>query len=138
MTQDESSHTSDRSQGPALLEWIAGAIGAAIIVGMIGTIGYQAMSADGAAPPEIAVELSSIRSSGNHYIVEIAAKNRSDATAAQVEIEATLTRAGREIETGRLTLDYVPGDSKVEGGIYFTEDPRSGQLELRPLGYSRP
>ena len=35
-------------------------------------------------------------------------------------------------------LDYVPAGSDREGGLWFSRDPRAGQLTLRAKGYADP
>ena len=38
----------------------------------------------------------------------------------------------------RARIDYVPGHSVRQGGLFFTRDPRTGHLSLRARGYSAP
>lgn len=120
------------------LELIAGGIGLLLAVALIGTIGYQAVTGNKGAAPEIRLKVSPAKSVGQLYLVEIEARNLSEATAQQVEVEARLTGAGKEPEKAKLTFDYVPGGSKVKGGLFFSNDPRAGSLDVRPLGYSQP
>jgi uncharacterized protein (TIGR02588 family) len=41
-------------------------------------------------------------------------------------------------EVSSVILDYIPGQSAREGGLFFTQDPRSGNLVLRASGYAKP
>ncbi|GGD89148.1 hypothetical protein GCM10011515_06020 [Tsuneonella deserti] len=120
------------------LEWIAGGIGLLLAILLIGTIGYEAAIGNREAAPVIRFEIASVEPAGQFYLVEIEARNISESTAQQVEVEATLTNGGRETEKAVMTFDYVPGQSTVKGGVFFTNDPRAGNLQIRPLGYSQP
>jgi uncharacterized protein (TIGR02588 family) len=64
--------------------------------------------------------------------------NLSPSTAAVVEVEGVLSRDGREVATSSMTLDYVPGHSERQGGLFFAQDPGAYDLELRALGYAEP
>ncbi len=128
----------DDRQGKSWLEWFAGGVGLLLALVLIGTIGYQAVRGDSSSPPQLEFDVSSVGPSGNYYLVEVEARNRTEATAQQVNVEVTLTREGQEVQTAQLTFDYVPGGSKVKGGVYFSKDPGTGKLSVRPLGYSQP
>ena len=66
------------------------------------------------------------------------AQNAGGAAAAQVRIEGTLSAGGQAPETSSVILDYIPGHSAREGGLFFTQDPQSGNLTLRALGFTKP
>lgn len=123
-----------RKEVPAL-EWVASAIGLLITLGVLGVIGWEAASGDGEAPPAIALSVERVTETDAGYVVEVMAANRSDTTAAGVEIQGKLARGG---ETSGATIDYVPGRSERGAGLFFTQDPRAGGLELRALGYEEP
>ena len=121
-----------------LLEWVAAAIGLLLTLGIIGFIGWQAITGPDEAPPQISVEAGPLTPYGAGYVVEFIARNRSSTTASAVEIEGKLMDGSTEKATSSATLSYVPGHSERRGGLFFSEDPRRYRLELRPLGYSRP
>ena len=121
-----------------LLEWVSAAIGLVLTLIVLGLIGREALRGDAAQPPAIEVVPVHIARAGTGFVVEVAAVNRSGATAAQVEIEGVLKQGDSALETSRLVFDYVPGHAERRGGLYFREDPRRHRLELRPLGYQRP
>lgn len=127
----------DGGSAPAL-EWIAAALGLLLTLGMLGFIGWNALRDTGTSPPAIEVRVTGIVPAANGYVVEVAAENRSPATAAAVQIEGELKQNGRSIATSQTTLDYVPGHSERHGGLFFQLDPRAHQLEVRALGYARP
>lgn len=66
------------------------------------------------------------------------ARNSGSRAAAAVHAEARLVRNGELVEQARATLDYVPATSQKEGGFWFENDPRLGELSLRVSGYEAP
>ncbi|TCJ39343.1 hypothetical protein [Parafrankia sp. BMG5.11] len=118
---------------------LAGAIGFLLTSGLIGFIGWQALSgAGGATTPALSVQAGRIHPTAGGYLVEFEARNRSPRTAAAVEVEATLEIAGSQPVTSVVSLDYVPGDSSQRGGVVLPADPRTGRLTLRVTGYAEP
>lgn len=120
------------------LEVVASALGLLLAVGVLGFIGWEAFHEGGSMPPSIEVHATRILPSGNGYVVEVKASNHSEATAAAVQIEGGLKRAGQSVEKSNATISYVPGKSEREAGLFFTEDPRKGRLEVRAVGYEKP
>lgn len=127
-----------RSGGTPVLEWVSGALGLALALGLLGFIGWQAWSGPEGAPPAIEVRVERIAPAAGGHVVEFAARNLSPATAAGVQIEGELREGGRVAATSQATLDYVPGRSERRGGLFFEQDPRAHALRLRALGYARP
>ncbi len=125
-------------QKTPLLEWIAAGLGLLLTLGMLAIIGQEALRGDSSQLPAIEVRIARIVPAPSGFLVEIVATNRSGGAAAAVQIEGTLRSGETEIETGSLTLDYVPGHAERTGGLFFTRDPRLYQLEVRPLGYQAP
>lgn len=132
-------HAKVRSQDerPHILEWVIGAASALLVVAMIGFVLYQAFTAT-SAHPELHVVAETIEPAGDGFHVIFRAANRGGATAAGVEVEGRIERGGETLETGRVTLDYVPAHSRQKGGLLFSEDPRQGRLVLEAVGYSEP
>lgn len=124
--------------GTPVLEWISAAVGLVLTLTMVGFIGWQAWTSTGREPPAIEVQVRQILPQADGWVVEIAAVNRSPATAAAVQIEGRLTDGPDVVATSQATLDYVPGHSERAGGLFFREDPRAHALDLRALGYARP
>jgi uncharacterized protein (TIGR02588 family) len=121
-----------------LLEWIAAGIGLVLTLLIIVVIGREAVSGEAEAPPAIEVRAVSLARTSTGFVVEVAATNRSGATAAAVQIEGALSSDDTAAETSSLTFDYVPGHATRTGGLFFREDPRLHELELRALGYQEP
>jgi uncharacterized protein (TIGR02588 family) len=119
------------------LEWLAAAIGLALLVFAIAVIGSEAIRGESAQPPSIQVKATRIIAQEKGYLVEFEATNATSGTAAAVTIEGELTKATAS-ETATATLDYVAGNATVKGGLFFAADPRGGGLQLRALGYQEP
>lgn len=115
------------------IEWIAGGLGLLLTLGLLGFLGWQAVTVDRQVPPQLDLRVESVAPAGAGYVAAIVVRNRSPHTAGGVEVEGTL--AG---ETSSVTFSYVPGGSSVRGGLYFSSDPSAGGLRLRALGYSDP
>jgi len=136
--QQRSMAGQNRTKSVPALEWIASAVGLALMLAIIGFIGWEAYQGTEDEPPMIEVRVEKVLSVGGGWVVEFAAVNRSPSTAAAVQVEGTLNRDGREVATSQTTLDYVPGRSERAGGLFFDEDPSAHELSLRALGYAEP
>jgi uncharacterized protein (TIGR02588 family) len=121
-----------------LLEWIAAGVGLLLVLFVFGVIGREAVTGGNDEAPAIEVMVERITPSGPGYVVEFVARNRSGGTAAAVEFEGELKGDGTSIETSTAVIDYVPGNGRAEGGLYFSRDPRQYKLQIRPLGYLTP
>lgn len=133
--QDE--HSSEVAQHTPLLEWIASGIGLLLVVCMFSLIGWQAFD-DPKSPPAIIVEVSDVSSVSGGYRVIFQARNAGGAAAAQVRIDGVVSAGNQGSETSSVILDYIPGRSAREGGLFFTQDPRTGNLVLRASGFANP
>jgi uncharacterized protein (TIGR02588 family) len=120
-----------------LLEWIVALVGLILVSGSIGFLVYQAITRN-ASPPDIILNISSITTISNGYLVKFQAINKGESTAKGLIVEGQLKDGNEEIETSETTLDYLPSHSKREGGLFFTKDPRQFELRLRALGYEQP
>lgn len=124
--------------GTPFLEAAMAAAGALIVVGFLGTLGWSAWQAgEGGAPTfELRAASPVLPADGAH--VEVAVRNPSAVTAAQVEIAGRLTGAGRPAETRRLRFDYVPARSERRGMMVFATDLADREVELRVESYATP
>lgn len=126
-----------QAETPAL-EWIAAAIGLVLTLGILGLMGWEAMTVSEDRPPAIEARVERIVPTGAGYVAEIALRNSSPTTAAAVQIQGELTNADGTVATSNATVDYVPGQSTRRAGLSFIDDPRPGRLEVRMLGYAEP
>lgn len=119
------------------LEWGAALLGAVLLAGALAFMVRQALVSDD-SPGPVAFEVKRVLPLGAGFLVEFEARNRGDATYAELEVEGTLRGASGTEERARATLDYLPGRSSREGGLFFRGDPAAGELELAARGYRRP
>jgi len=131
----EDEHAKPKARTP-WLEWVASGVGLLLAVAVFGLVGWQAMN-DASEPPAISVEARNVRPVPGGFRVEFKARNTGGSAGAQVEIEGILAGGGAD-EISRVVLDYVPGRSERQGGLFFIRDPRTGHLSLRARGYSVP
>lgn len=121
-----------------LLEWVSAAIGLVIAAVMFGLLIYEALVQRPGVPPLIEVEPSALVKAGNQYVLELKVRNVARRTASAVQVEGVLKTGGEKVETSTATLDYVPGESRRNAALIFTNDPRNYRLALRVTGFSRP
>lgn len=124
-------------EGPPLVEWIVAAIGFVLVAGAVGFLVYQALK-DQAAPPDLVIMVDSISPVGSGYLVTFRAINQGGTTAEGVVVEGTLKQGENSVESSETDLNYIPSGSEINGGIFFTKDPRLFQLQLRAHGYEQP
>lgn len=119
------------------LEAIAATAGAVLAVGTIGIIAWDGI-AGGGRPPIVIVEPLGVHAHEEGYVLEVLVFNRGDETAAAVTVEGELSRDGTIVATAEATFDYVAHGSRRRGGLYFDEDPRRYDVNVRALGYVEP
>jgi uncharacterized protein (TIGR02588 family) len=115
------------------VEWIAVAVSALAIATLVALLVYDGTTRRGG--PELVVVLEAPVESERGFVVPLLAENHGGMAAGNVEIEVMLTANGRELQTGAVTLDFVPAGSEVDAAVVFTEDPAGGRLEARVLGF---
>jgi uncharacterized protein (TIGR02588 family) len=128
--RSNSSHVSSK------WEWVAAAISALIVIGVL-TVLIRGAAA-GETGPDIVLRVDSVARGTTGYHVMFSAENRGTRTAAALDIGAELRDGDVIVESSTATIDYLPGESQRGGGLFFERDPRSLRLVLRPLGYQEP
>lgn len=118
-------------------EWVAAAVGLVLVLGAIGFIAYNALTAESSVPVVTVEHLSTERNAGG-YVVEFRARNSGPSTAASLTISGTLYDGSTEIESSEVTLDYLPPRGKRKGGLIFQTDPAEHELRLEAEGYVDP
>lgn len=121
----------------AFIEWLTAAFGLLTVLAAIGLLSYYAISGSG-SHPNVSISVLAIIPQSTGHLVRIRVANAGTMTAAQLAIEGTLSTAGGAEEQSQVTLDYLPGRSEREAGLFFTGDPRKGRLEIRATGFQNP
>ena len=117
--------------------WGIGLLGLIFILGSIGLALYEAALGD-SSPPDVTVQLEDIIPVKNGFLVEFRVINEGGTTAAGLVVEGTLRNGNEIIESSNTTVQYVPSHSERQGGLFFTQDPREYELQLRAMGYETP
>lgn len=124
-----------RSTTPA--ELVAAGIGALIVALMIGCLTWYGIR-QGDGVPDVTVIAGEAEPVSQGFRLEFLARNLGSGTAAQLHIEGELLSGDGVVERSITIVDYLPGYSERTGGLFFRNDPRQGQVSLRPMGYEKP
>lgn len=118
-------------------EWVVALFSALLVIGVIGFLVYDGLLTP-QTPPDVAIEVDSIRQAGPGYLVIFQARNNGRTTAADVMVRGELLADSGRVEASETMIDYVPGRGRQRAGLYFTRDPRGLKLRLRAEGYRDP
>jgi uncharacterized protein (TIGR02588 family) len=118
-------------------EWIVAAIGLVLVASVIGFLLYEVI-AGSRLPPDVKLSVDSVVQIRNGFLAKITAVNEGGITAEGVDIEGELKRGTETIERSRTTIDYLPPRSEKKAGLFFTQDPRQLDLQVRSFGYEEP
>jgi uncharacterized protein (TIGR02588 family) len=113
------------------------------VVGMLFVLGSFALLlrdsfVAGQRVAEIRILVDEILPSAHGYLVSLKIENAGDATAAALGVEGVLKQGGTNIETSLVTVDYVAAGSDRDAALFFSNDPRQGELTVRAKGYIEP
>jgi uncharacterized protein (TIGR02588 family) len=125
-----------RAHAVPLLELIVGGLGAVLVGGAIAFLTYHSLMRD-RTPPDVRVVAERVLELADGYLVQFRAFNEGGSPAAAVTIEGELA-GPEETELSEAVLDYLPPRSDRKGGLWFSQDPRTGELRLRAMGYVKP
>lgn len=117
--------------------WGIGLLGLVLVLGSISFALYEAIAGD-SSPPDVTVQVESITPAENGFLVEFRVVNEGGRTAAGLTVEGELRNGADIVETSDTTMEYVPSHSERTGGLFFTQDPREYELQLRAVGYETP
>lgn len=73
---------------------------------------------------------------GWHVAVRV--HNGSQATAAALRLTGQLRQGPELVEEREVELQYLPGGSSREGGLFFSRDPRQYRLDWAFRSYEQP
>lgn len=120
-----------------ILEWTAAGLGLLLTLAVLGFSVWEGLT-DRDGPPRLSVVSKPAERTGSGFVVPLVVHNDGYATAAAVEVRASLEQAGRVVEERRATFAYVPGRGEARGGVVFQADPATGRLVLEAEGYQDP
>ena len=108
-----------------------------LVAAVVAVLVFEAVSGD-KSPPDVKLAVQTIVPLRNGHLVKVRAENEGGQPAARVAIVAELVQDAQVIETGETQFEYLPAHSTREAGVFFTRDPRRGELRLRARGYEEP
>jgi len=118
-------------------EKVVGSFGFVVLCMGIAYLCWSAWS-DEKLPPDIAITVNSIKPISKGFLVKINVVNNGSEAVSLLQVEGQLTNSGGETEASTAELDYLASYSTGHAGLFFTTDPRQGDLQLRPLGFQPP
>ncbi len=130
----------DDDSGTSAWEWVAAAIGGAILATILGFLVYEGLTSPSRSQPGIAVAGGPpVRLATGTFLVPIRVVNHGKVTGANVTVRGELRNEdGAVIEESSATFDFIAQHSEETGGLYFTADPAALRLALRVEGYTDP
>jgi uncharacterized protein (TIGR02588 family) len=126
-----------RKSDTSISEWIVASVGLILVVSAVGFLLYQAVTQTSSSP-YVRVQVESVAPLRGGYLVKIKIINDGDTTAEGLIVEGELRKDGRRIELSHTEIDYAPAHAEKQGGLFFSHDPRQGDLRVRALGYEEP
>jgi uncharacterized protein (TIGR02588 family) len=124
------------ARSDAQTRWLA-ALGVIFVLGSFAMLIRESFS-EKQPVADIAVRVDEILPSAHGFLVSLRIANAGEATAASLVVEGVLTRSGTTTETSMVTVDYVAAGSERDAALLFSNDPRQGDLVVRPKGYIEP
>jgi uncharacterized protein (TIGR02588 family) len=116
--------------------WLA-AVGMLFVLGSF-TMLLRESFVGGRPLADITIRVDEILPSAHGFLVSLKINNSGNATAAALGIEGVLMRGGTNLETSLVTVDYVAAGSERDAALFFSNDPRHGELTVRAKGYIEP
>jgi uncharacterized protein (TIGR02588 family) len=116
-------------------EWVTFGVSLAVVVALVVTI--VALWAGGESAADLVVREDGTRRSGDTYLVDAIVTNEGDATAANVQVVATLTVDG-EVSEAEQVVDFLAGAEDAKLVFVFPSDPADGSLVLAVASFADP
>jgi uncharacterized protein (TIGR02588 family) len=123
-----------RKNHTPMSEWIVAGVRLIFVVGPVGFLVYQAIM-ENPSSPDVTVQVESVMSLRSGDLVKIKITNYGDATAEGLIVEGKLRKGEEQIELSHTEIDYA---AHTEKRLFFSQDPRQGELRVRALGYKEP
>ncbi|KKB06728.1 hypothetical protein VE25_21420 [Devosia geojensis] len=118
----------------ARIEWIAGIASAAIVLGVMGFLAFEAVVKSGGIADLAVTELDrSMTQAGLAVTFEI--RNAGHAAAAAVEVAGVPPLEGG---SGQIVIDYIPAGASRTATLIFPRETPPEEIEVHVIGYSDP
>lgn len=135
MTDDDREVPPAREGGTPVLERLVGALGAALLLGVSATLGWDALTG-GREPPSFRFEVLGTAPSGDRHLLRFRVRNEGGAAVEKLAVEGRL--AAEPAETAALTLDYLAAGEEREAALVFGADPSRHRVTLAATSFIEP
>lgn len=122
-------------EGTPILERLAGALGAVLLLGTAATLGWDAVRGE-RTPPAFRFDVLGSAPSGDRHLLRFRVRNEGDAAVEKLAIEGRL--AAEPAEVAGLTLDYLAAGEEREAALLFTADPARHPVALLATSFAKP
>lgn len=120
------------------LEWIVGGLGLAIILFILGVIGWQAVTGQDDPVPLLSARIASVSTAGTDQVATVTVTNASSRTAASVHVEGIVGKGSPDEQISSATIDYVAGHGEASAALIFSAGSSAGPPSVRVTGYEHP
>lgn len=121
------------AQGTPLIEKAVGALGALLLLGLCGVLGWDAFYGD-RSPPHFRFEVLGTEAQAGGRLVHLRVHNDGGTTVAELMVTGKVGEA----EPVELTLDYVAAHGHEDGGMLFAGEPADGAVAFEAKSYREP
>ena len=135
--QSENQPDAANPESRSTAEKISFAIASALLIAILGIVGYLWVSDRNPDPPALEVS-SSVEQRQGKYYVPFTVVNTGGETATTVQIIAELRINGEVVEWGDQEIDFLSRQEEAEGAFIFIRDPKAGELTVRVASYAMP
>lgn len=119
-----------------LLEWVAGAVGLVLFLGVVVITLINGIKTTTPAAFTVQAVNQFQAADGYHVVIEVV--NTGDQTAAAVKIGAYLKRAGGETEARDVEIEFLPPHSRRSASIVWPADASGIEIGFEVLSFREP
>lgn len=121
-----------------LLEWTVFTVSLLFVLSILGYLGYKTFT-HRTTPPEIELTFKPSPSEATPYRYHVEVENTGGSTAEEVKIELVLEKGEEMIEKAELIISFVPQQSKREGWLNFSKNPKMADTVFsRVVSFKKP
>lgn len=120
-------------------EWITLGVSVAVVLVVVGLIGYEYFTSGGQSPViEVRPLLREVREVGGEYYLPVEVANRGERTAENVKVRVSLTSDGANQEASQFTINFLAGNDSEQEVVVFAEDPSQAELNTDVESFRKP
>ncbi len=126
--------------GQSAAEWITLSVSVAVVLAVVGLIGYDYFASAALRMPVIEVDPveEEVQQVNGAYYLLIEVTNRGEQTAEDVMVQVSLVPDQGQRETSQFTVAFLAGNDTEREMVVFKEDPSEGNLSSDVQSFRRP